>query len=71
MWPAGMRADGDVTQEAVMPGAGAPGWGEAAMRTKLQLIGLAVALAVLGSAPLATAGDRPANGRITQFGGIR
>jgi Tol biopolymer transport system component len=35
------------------------------MRSRLSLIVLAVALAVLGSAPLAAAGDRPANGQIT------
>ena len=35
------------------------------MRTRLALIVLAVAVAVLGSAPLAAAGDRPANGQIT------
>ena len=35
------------------------------MRVKLSLIVLAAAVAVLGSAPLAAAGDRPVNGRIT------
>ena len=38
---------------------------EAVMRVKLPLIVLAAAVAVLGSAPLAAAGDRPVNGRIT------
>jgi Tol biopolymer transport system component len=41
------------------------GWREAEMRSKLPLIALAVALAVLGSALPAAAGDRPVNGRIT------
>ena len=35
------------------------------MRVKLPLIVVAAAVAVLGSAPLAAAGDRPVNGRIT------
>jgi hypothetical protein len=35
------------------------------MRTRLLVTVLAVAVAVLGSAPLAAAGDRPANDRIT------
>jgi Tol biopolymer transport system component len=49
-----------------MPGAGAAGvWGEAVMRTRLSLIVLAVAVAVIGNAPLAAAGDGPVNGRIT------
>jgi hypothetical protein len=38
------------------------------MRVKLPLIVLAAAVAVLGSAPLAAAGDRPVNGRITLGG---
>jgi Tol biopolymer transport system component len=35
------------------------------MRTRLPLIALAIALAVLGNAPPAAAGDRPTNGRIS------
>lgn len=35
------------------------------MRVKLPLIVVAAAVAVLGSAPLAAAGDRPVNGRVT------
>ena len=48
-----------------MPGAGCWGLGEAVMRVKLPLIVVTAAVAVLGSAPLAAAGDRPVNGRIT------
>jgi hypothetical protein len=48
-----------------MPGAEAPGLGEAEMRTRRPLIALAIALAVLGGALPAAAGDRPASGRIT------
>jgi len=47
-----------------MPGAGRRGWG-AVMRARLSLIVLAAAVAVLGSASLAAAGDRPVNGQIT------
>jgi hypothetical protein len=58
--PARMRAHRDEAQEAVMPGAGVLGFGgEAVMRVKLPLIVLAAVAAVLGSAPLAAAGDRP------------
>ncbi|MGN6173426.1 MAG: hypothetical protein ACTHPS_10810 [Streptosporangiaceae bacterium] len=39
------------------------------MRTKLQLIGLAVALAVLGSAPLAAAGIGPPMAGSPNLGG--
>jgi hypothetical protein len=60
-----MRAHGDVTQQAMMPGAEAPGFGGAMMRTRLSLTGLAVALAVPGCALPAVAADQPANGRIT------
>jgi len=42
--------------------------GEAVTRVKLPLIVLAAAVAVLGSAPLAAAGDQPVNGRITLGG---
>jgi Tol biopolymer transport system component len=41
------------------------GWREAEMRSKLPLIALAIALAVLGGALPAAAGDRPTNGRIS------
>jgi hypothetical protein len=44
-----MRAHTDEAQEAVMPGAGVLGFGEAVMRVKLPLIVLAAAVAVLGS----------------------
>ena len=42
--------------------------GEAITHVKLPLIVLAAAVAVLGSAPLAAAGDQPVNGRITLGG---
>jgi hypothetical protein len=42
--------------------------GEAVTRVELPLIILAAAVAVLGSAPLAAAGDQPVNSRITLGG---
>ena len=60
-----MRAHRDKAQEAVMPGAGVLEFGGGRHACQVAADRMAAAVAVLGSAPLAAAGDRPVNGRIT------